>query len=254
MDEFWAHVPMAAAVLIIGLTFIFVLRKPLRDLPGRIRSLKHGETSIDMGPQAEEQQVRLSEIAASPSLLTTGSVESKGAVLLSEPKRGEARIVESPDSSHGIAEASHDRANVLRTVGLSPLVTEREVLILKDLENIPELEERVSLLARNLAIAQLQITAEHLYRVIFGSQLAALHHLNLYGATSKEKLEELFYKPAAQHWTEQYENYPAERYFHFMVSTGLMNLSTDDKATITAKGKALLEWIVANGLLMNKAF
>jgi hypothetical protein len=244
MDELWAHVPMALAVLIIGLIVYCGSRKPLHKLLDRIRSLKHGDTSIDMGPQAEEQQVRLSESPPARGLITTGPTEPETVAIATEPR----------SSSTPLIEAADDRANVLRTVGVPPLVIEQEAIIRKDLRHIPSIEEREKLMVRNLALAQLQSTAERIYRVVFGSQLAALQHLNLYGATSREKLGALFYEPATQKWTEVYQNYTADRYFHFLVENGLIGLSTDDKATITIKGKALLEWIAGNGLLMNKAF
>jgi hypothetical protein len=248
MDEFLAHVPMAAAVLIIGLVLIIVTRKPLASLVDRVRSVRHGETSLEMGPQAEQQQAQLSEVPPPRGLLRASAIDP------SVMNTGGGTVVESTDSASGAGQTPNERASVLRTVGLSPLVIDRETIIRKDVDHLPTIEERERLLIRNLAIAQLELAAERTYRVIFGSQLAALQHLNLYGPTPKEKLERLFYEPAAQKFGEVYRNYPADRYFHFMASNGLITISDGGDVAVTVAGKALLEWIIRHGVLMNKPF
>jgi hypothetical protein len=248
MGEFWAHVPMAAAVLTIGLVFIFVTKKPLVSLVDRIRLVRHGETSLEMGPQAEQQQAQLSEVPPPRGLIKASAIDAPVVHTSS------AAIVESADTASGVGQTTNQRADVLRTVGVSPLVIDREAIIRRDVDHVPTIEERERLLIRNLAIAQLELAAERTYRVIFGSQLAALQHLNLYGTTPKEKLEELFYVPAAQKFGEVYRTYPADRYFHFMASNGLVTISDGGDVTITFAGKALLAWIIHHGLLMNKSF
>jgi hypothetical protein len=239
---------MAAAVLMIGLVFIFTTKKPVASLVDRIRSVRHGETSLEMGPQAEQQQAQLSEVPPPLGLLRTRAIDPTAV------HTGSGALVESTDSVSGVGQTPNERASVLRTVGVSPLVIDRETIIRKDADHLPTIEERERLLIRNLAIAQLELAAERIYRVIFGSQLAALQHLNLYGATPKEKIEELFYEPAAKKFVEVYRTYPVGRFFDFMASNGMVSISDGGDVTITVTGKAFLEWIVHHGLLMNKLF
>jgi hypothetical protein len=148
MDEFLAHVPMATAVLIIGLVFILVTKKSLALLIDRIQSFRHGETSLEMGPQAEQQQAQLSEVPPPLGLLRARAIDPPVV------HTGSGALVESADSASGVGQTANERANVLRTVGVSPLVIERETIIRKDVGHVPMLEERERLLIRNLAIAQ----------------------------------------------------------------------------------------------------
>lgn len=76
--------------------------------------------------------------------------------------------------------------------GEEPLVRRREDLIRQDLkkfklENTPE--EAVNVLVRHLALTQLLLHAEQIYRTIFGSQIALLKQLNIGGAITREQLE-----------------------------------------------------------------
>jgi hypothetical protein len=238
MDELLAHLPMAVVVLVLGLVF----KKPLFAWLNRFGRLKTGDTVLEMASQIE-QQVNASKgnQISGDGLLSSGSsvITSAAAVL---PTTALAPV---PNPARG---------KVLRTVGISPLVIKREEEIRRDVLNIPEAEQR-DLLIRNLAICQLQKTAEEVYRLIYGSQLALLHHLHLFGPEPREKLVEQFYDPAMKKYPAIYAKIPLDRFFHFLQTSDLIQTSGENGPfAITEKGKAFLEWLVSEGILAQKPF
>jgi hypothetical protein len=193
-----------------------------------------------MGARAAELQANSATavsgeglLAASPAVITSSAV------------------VGSPTVPALAADAA--RGDILRNVGISPLVIERERAIFRDMNNV-QVGERINLLVRHLAIASLFFIAEQTYRLIFGSQLAMVEHLNLYGPTPKAKLLELFYDPAAANFPEPYAKISPDRWLRFPVTSGLMASQDGELYTITQTGKAFLEWIVATGILASKPF
>ena len=237
MDEFLGHLPMAMALVILGLVF----KKPLFEILNRLR-VKSGETVLEI-PSQVEQQTNASRVQVSGDALLSN---------VPTPSTSTAVTV-TPISPGAIPDPA--RTAVLRNVGVSPLVLQREEVIRRDLINIPVGEQR-ELLVRNLAILQLHLTAEEVYRIIFGSQLALLEHLNLYGPTPKEKLGDLFYKTAVAQYPAQYASHISEdKWYEYLVSNELITLATDGSSyEITIKGKAFLQWLVDKGILARKMF
>jgi hypothetical protein len=232
MDEMWAHVPIAAALLILGLFCI----RPFFAWLNRVKSVRHGDTSLELSARVAEQQANSATTVSGEGLLATS-----------------AAVITSSGSSPPVPSADAARGDILRNLGVSPLVIERERAIFRDLNNVQD-GEKINLLVRHLAIASMFLIAEQTYRLIFGSQLAMVEYLNLYGPTPKAKLLALFYDPAAAKFPEAYANIPAAGWLQFPVTSGLMVSQNDDQYAITQTGKAFLEWIVATGILASKQF
>lgn len=97
--------------------------------------------------------------------------------------------------------------------------------------------------------AELQRRHEATYRLIFGSQIAALKALQLWGDGRAERFEP-FYKAAAANpeFKEFYDTYTWESWANFMLRTGYVEEISDseDHVRITPLGKNFLHWLIAN--------
>jgi hypothetical protein len=227
---------MAGVVLILGLIF----KKPLFAWLNRFGRFKSGDTVLEIPSQVEQQvNARVSGdslLSAEQSTLGTSTA-----------------VIVAPTTVQAVA-VDPARAAVIRNVGVSPMILEREAAIRRDVANIPE-SERLDVLVRHLAVSELLTNAEQIYRLIFGSQLGLLHHLNLYGLTAKTKLIENFFEPAAVKYPAAYVRYSKDEYFHFLESNFLVTSANHPEAyEITVKGKGFLEWIVTSGVSVEKPF
>jgi hypothetical protein len=138
--------------------------------------------------------------------------------------------------------------------GESPLVRRREELIWQDLQKLQldaQPQEAVKILVRHLALAQLLLNAELIYRTIFGSQIGLLKQLNIAGSLSREQLE-IFYETAKAQFPLVYATYSFEQYLHYLQSWNLVSTQDNKQYVITDEGKAFLQWIVLVGAIENK--
>jgi hypothetical protein len=241
MDGFLAGIPMALAVVALG----FILRKPLFTWLNRYDRVKTGDTTLEVVPQVELQAnaSKANQISGDGPLSGDSSVVQSTAVASASP-------------ATAVTNTNPTRINTLKNFGVSPLIVERETAIREELTGIEE-SERLSILVRHLAVAQLQWNAEEAYRLIYGSQLSLLQHLNLYGETSEQTLLDLFYASAKEQYPKPYENISTQNYLQYLITAGLIVRTTTGEATsfrITLRGKGLLEWIVARGILAKKPF
>lgn len=243
MDGLLAGVPMAGTVLILGLFFGFVYKRPIFDWLNRVKQVKAGDTTIDMSAQAVEQQ-------AANSTITTGSSGSLAAAPAALPAATapSTNITISPGPAPNAA-----RAEELRNFGTPAVLLEREAEIRRDLLNVPE-HERDRTLIRHLAVAQIEWRAEEVYRLIFGSQIAILQHLNLYTSDSEQHLIELFFDTTAAQYPDAYAKMDRGQYFQYLVGAKLVNRSEQGIYTLTVFGKAFLEWMPYKGILPNKPY
>ena len=135
--------------------------------------------------------------------------------------------------------------------GESPLVQRREELIRQDLEKLPlnnNPQEAINILVRHLAIAQLFLYAEQVYRTIFGSQIALLKQLNIALSLTRDKLES-FYETAKDQFPVVYATYSFDQYLHYLQSWNLISTDDNKHYVITDEGKAFLQWIVLVGAI-----
>jgi hypothetical protein len=131
----------------------------------------------------------------------------------------------------------------------SPVIREREDLIHQELKakGLEDESETAKVLIRYLATAQLIVTFEELYRVIFGSQIFLLRTANENRAAGLHKsfvqrhfsnVQEMF-APTFQQWT-------VENYLHFVLNSRLL-IDDEDFYRISNLGVEFLEWIVKVG-------
>jgi hypothetical protein len=252
MDKFLTALPWPLCVAAVAVFAIWLFKKEIRGVINRVRSGGHKDTKITLDPSIEQQMVLTD--APPPKGLIKRAEESAPAGNEISENGAKLKAQNSTISGEVLVtrQMNEERARALRTVGISPVVTNREELIRKDMSNILDTTERETLLVRNLAIAQLQWSAERLYRVIFGSQLDLLQHLNLFGPTRTEALIERFHKPAVARYPQLFEHYSSESYKAFLTANELIANHQDGKCTITVIGKEFLAWISHNGVPMDK--
>jgi hypothetical protein len=153
-----------------------------------------------------------------------------------------------PDSETDPPLAQVKRPNV------SVIIREQEARIRVDLSKLNLADnEAVDLLIQHLAATQLFLAAERLYRIIFGSQIAVLKHLNLYGPANRVIIQK-FYDEAKEKFPQVYNPYPFESYVNFMKSQNLVITPDDINYSITILGKEFLQWMVVEGRPEEKPF
>jgi hypothetical protein len=216
------------AVSLLGL----ILRRPLGQLLDRIEVFKvkgvgvEGEVSTSgKANQQLEATNRASE--KDPLLLRPGSQQLE----LSDPKN----VAKRESAKHWGGEA--------------PLLLEQIQTLKDDLAalrfplNTPETTE---VLIRHLAVTQLLHRGEVLYRVIFGSQLAAMHKLNVKGPLTEAEIRPL-YEKARNRYPRFYADYTFEQWMGFLLrQNGVVR--ENDQYMITLYGREFLSFVTGQGL------
>lgn len=181
--------------------------------------------------------------------------EQEAAAVVTAVAQPQARPAEGGLESNAAARTDQ-QLDPLQRPNVSPLVMAQEARIRADLAKLhlnEKPEKAVDLIIEHLAISQLLHAAERLYRLIFGSQIAVLNHLNLSGSATEEQIQE-FYNRASLRFPGLYSKYSFKEYLGFLKSQSL--IATEDNAnyTITLAGKMFLQWMVANGISDAKPF
>jgi hypothetical protein len=154
----------------------------------------------------------------------------------------------------GLAVSESERLlEAARNVDVSPIVKEQIGLIRADLEKLHvEPQEKVDLLVKHLAVTQLYLRAEGIYRTIFGSQIVLLKQLNTTNSASTAELLP-HYEQAKATFPAQYQNYSFDPYLKYLIGRGLIIAQADQRYAITVAGKEFLKWITEMGLAEDKA-
>lgn len=111
---------------------------------------------------------------------------------------------------------------------------------------------------RTAAIAQVERNFEAIYRVIFGSQIAALKEMNVRSGLSVRDAR-AFYQRAATQFPDVYSGFTFEQWAGFALSHELVIVpepkgTDDDRAVLTQSGKDFLHFLVGRSLSENKPF
>ena len=142
---------------------------------------------------------------------------------------------------------------VAKNVDVSPIVQEQMGLIRADLERLHvEPQQLVNLLVKHLAVTQLYLRGEGIYRTIFGSQIALLRQLNTTNSLSRAELLP-YYEKAKAAFPAQYENYSFDAYLKYLIGRVLIIAQADQRYAITVAGKEFLKWMTEMGLPEDKA-
>jgi hypothetical protein len=147
------------------------------------------------------------------------------------------------------------RLEAIKNINVPPIALEQANLIRADMDKlgIVDTQERADVLVKHLAITQLWLRAEVIYRTIFGSQIQLLKSLNTRSGSTKAELLE-FYARAKTNFPKLYETYSFDQYLQYMRNQGLILEDAPDHYIITVAGKEFLKWMTDQGLVDTKAF
>jgi hypothetical protein len=142
-----------------------------------------------------------------------------------------------------------------KNINVPPIALEQANLIRADLNRlgIVDAQERVDLLVNHLAVTQLWLRAEVVYRTIFGSQIQVLKSLNTTSGKTKVELLE-FYEQAKTNFPKLSATYSFDQYLQYMRKQHLIVEDATDHYVITVAGKEFLKWMTDQGLVDTKAF
>jgi hypothetical protein len=130
----------------------------------------------------------------------------------------------------------------------NPLLKERETAIRRDVETLfpTDMTGRVDSLVTHLAATQLVLAFESINKLIWGSQLELLLHVN--SSFTGVAIDELnvFYEKAASAHETGLKDYPFEQYLGFLINSGLL-IRTNDRVFITPFAKEFLAHLARSG-------
>lgn len=131
---------------------------------------------------------------------------------------------------------------------------EQEENIRRNLEQrgITEQQERINILIRHLAAAQLIRHFEYVNNMIWGSQIRLLRFLNTLSTGATVNMVRPFYEQANLPG-EFAERYPIESYLDFLTSNNLVILE-GDHYKITQLGRDFLQYLIAMGRSEDRPF
>lgn len=112
------------------------------------------------------------------------------------------------------------RSKQIENIAVAPIIQEREELIRADLEKLnlgSNSQDALNLLIRHLAVNQLLVAAELIYRTIFGSQIALLKHMNTAGRCPSVQIAGL-YEEAKTRFPNLYATYTLPQYLNYLVT------------------------------------
>jgi hypothetical protein len=232
------------AVLVLGLVFRFHITKMLARLT-RL-SLRHGETSIDaqISASAATEQVDKVDVLKAGSL--TASV---GEVVAQEADAKALAVPPVEPVDDAARQAMIDFAKNIEAVQF------RENAIKAHLDRMgfalgaPLTTE---ILIRNLAFNQAIASAERLYRLIFGSQIALLKALNV-GTPKTEDEVRQFFERAKRKAPKFYGDYQYETWRDFLLGQAAIARDAETGLYgITQNGREFLSWMVGQGIAEDK--
>ncbi len=134
----------------------------------------------------------------------------------------------------------------------SELVRETERLIKDDLAN-KKLggSEAIPVLIKYFAVVYIEYLFLNLYRIIYGSQINLLDHLNTQNGQSREALQ-IFYNLGASQYPDIYKNYSYDQWLGFLKDQVLLR-EDQGMFRVTVRGREFLLYLARSGLSRNKA-
>ena len=130
------------------------------------------------------------------------------------------------------------------------LIRELENEFKQRLEGMPD-SEKIKALSRLFAASLWSYMAMDTYRLIFGSQIAALEFLNSQDRVPREALRP-FYSAAVIQYADFYQDYSYDHWFGFLLSQSLVK-NDGGLIGITVRGREFLHHLVRDGLPKVKA-
>lgn len=162
-------------------------------------------------------------------------------------------------TAQNVAKAEQDQgpsSEELMRVFDSPILLEQEAEIKKDLEEKGPKDpaQKINVLIRHLAGAQIGYRFEATYSMIFGSQIAILEHLNPLGEAGDtiEGIRE-FYELSCKRYPEFYKAYSFDRYLSFLESSVLIK-KANGRICITVAGREFLTYLAKAAKFVTKPY
>jgi hypothetical protein len=221
------------------LAFGLIFRKPISALLARANNLKLGKEgfSIDAAAASRQLESKPPEIGlvAENKHIETGSDLANVPVATNDETSKELQQVKNFDVPLIVQQQEESIRASLKKFNLDV-----------------NLQEAVDLLIKHLAVTQLWFTAERIYRMIFGSQIALLKFLNTSGSASRVQLSQ-YYEVVKTQFPDAYNNYSFEQYLQFLLTQGLIATQDNEHYVITTGGKEFLRWMIEVGASENKS-
>jgi hypothetical protein len=233
MLDFWKTIvgdvlswPVAAFILVL------LFRKPLSELIGRINNIKAPGFELAAPPASAQ----LKEEAKEPPASLKGEIGSA----ISE-------IAVTPTATSPAVDAIlEEKRAAVRQFGQGIAIVDEAVMNIKrqlTALNMPlDSEETGEILVRHLAGTQLMARCERTHRLIFGSQLLALHMMNNAGPQPKAALRPIFENACAQE-LQFYGSYTFEDWLGFLIKEVTVTETEKGLYGITVYGRSYLDYI-----------
>jgi hypothetical protein len=162
-------------------------------------------------------------------------------------KAGPIELTSSLPSQQPVDVRAESPPKVFRPLD-SPLLSDREDAIRREIEKLfpSDMTGRVNTLVTHLAATQLALAFESINKLIWGSQLELLLHVNsLFNGAAVDELRVFYEKAAATHPTGLKE-YPFESYLGFLINSGLLR-RTNGRVYVTPFAKEFLAHLARTG-------
>lgn len=218
------HLGWPVVALILGLLF----RKPLSGILDRVNNIK--------GPGFEfTANAQLAQKTAEPPEALKGEIVPVASVAAPTPI-----AVLTGDALAAKKEAVKNFGKGIEIVDEDVPTIEAQMAAL----DMPlDSEDTTHILVRHLATTQLMLRCERTHRSIFGSQIAALHMLNMQGPQPESAIKP-FFETARNKEPQYYGSYTFEKWIGFLI--GEIAVRCDGgQYGITVYGRTYLEYIGA---------
>ncbi|WP_456389538.1 hypothetical protein [Hydrogenimonas sp.] len=128
---------------------------------------------------------------------------------------------------------------------ITGLREELEINIKNEIQEVSSENEKVDILIKNLAQAQISNNLDKVYYYIYGSQIKLLEFLSIQ-ENGESNIQNIlfFFKQAKQNNPETFANTQFSDYINFLISWDLVQ-NIDSKWIITTRGKGFVKYITA---------
>ena len=155
--------------------------------------------------------------------------------------------IEAAGSQAGATEAGKPQASDLLKVFDNALVVQNEEAIWRHLKKVEGGPERERVVVRFLSAAQLALSFEKTYNLIWGSQIAALEFLNTVSTAGAEILSlQPFYEEAKAADPMRYATYTFDQWIGFLHWAQLI-VRSENHVVVTPAGREFLKYLVSEG-------
>ena len=219
------------AALFLGLLF----RRPLTALIARISSIKAPGFDFSAPQPPASAQI---EITASPTPDTLkGEIGSTTSDVAITPTA----------TPSGVDTVLAEKREAVRAFGQGNAIVDESVVTIKKqlaaLDMPLDSVDTGEILVRHLAATQLSVRCERTHRLIYGSQVLALHMMN--GASQPETALNSIFENARAKEPQFYGSYTVEDWIGFLITEGAVIKTDDGQYGITVYGRIYLEYIGA---------